>query len=863
MKKLFLGIHKKLKRFLYSHVNGGKGMISIFLALTVSPLLMCTLIFVEYARIQSAQAIIEELMGSSIFSALAHYDPYLDERFGFMAVRQDQKESLDSRYQSYLEANVQGFGKAISLAGGSAEGKNSLIEPLALRQEVYEYSELSVPINTLVEGLNIEDLLSNFYNLDSLKVCKNVMDGGKNAIDITDSAINMAKSLKEYSDEAKKYGESLTKYKEARKAYDDAYQALEEARSKKDNGEDISLDSYISDVNSKAGAFGTATKDLKEKLSSLKEKERDFVKNQESFRKAADELLSNAQEYEKNKHDVDTLQDPLFVTYHEINNQVQNSLDSYQKELYNDGKEDDGKLEEQAKKLESYSAEKDEKIEGYVVLSEIEDVDQRTAALYGDLQNIIKGSDDSVDIATQLKDLLYEILGVKILYDGSLDSNLDPNELINQSGVLDLGSAEMTDSIVDLLSSITDFITAVSGADFLGILKALGSYLTSMVTFFKGIYDWASSRLQNLGRLLMFKENLGKNYLLYGYGVYNMPNRTNYSDGSTLTGYDYSNIFEMAGGTYNIGFLDGDFWNYPKMDNAGGSDKLYKGAELEYLFTGSNSEKGAQVGTFFNIFLLRLLTNLPAIAESDWLQATSITGPFIALFFVILLIIEAFIDMILLVNKQSVSFIKLKAYMSTAGLPDLLNDLLQCTGISDALQGKIKEKTEGLAKKSKNNSEETQGSSDNAGNSSGTKDSSGTGDSSSTNNSGGDSSGKTGGNDSSGGKDGGGKKEKNKDFKKPTEAMGLKDDQGFLKADYGEHCLILMLLGTNQDQYLMRLQNLVQLEAKEKYKEKTDYHLSKAYTGITATTEYQLNEFVPITKSTGGFKLDCTKTLGY
>ncbi len=93
--------------------------------------------------------------------------------------------------------------------------------------------------------------------------------------------------------------------------------------------------------------------------------------------------------------------------------------------------------------------------------------------------------------------------------------------------------------------------------------------------------------------------------------------------------------------------------------------------------------------------------------------------------------------------------------------------------------------------------------------------------------------------------------------------MGLKDEQGFLKADYGEHCLYLMLLGTNQDQYLMRLQNLVQLEAKEKYKEKTDYHLSKAYTGITATTEYQLNEFVPITKSTGGFKLDCTKTLGY
>ena len=445
-----LEFHKKLKFFLYSHVNGGKGMISIFLALTVSPLLMCTLIFVEYARIQSAQAIIEELMGSSIFSALAHYDPYLDERFGFMAVRQDQKESLDSRYQSYLEANVQGFGKAISLAGGSAEGKNSLIEPLALRQEVYEYSELSVPINTLVEGLNIEDLLSNFYNLDSLKVCKNVMDGGKNAIDITDSAINMAKSLKEYSDEAKKYGESLTKYKEARKAYDDAYQALEEARSRKDNGEEISLDSYISEVDSKARAFGTATDDLKERLSTLKGKERNLLKSKEKFAKALDELPSNVQEVYKNQFGKNAIEDPILATYHVMNNQAQKFIDNQQKEIYNDGQEDDEKLEAQAKKLESYSAEADGKLEGYVVLSEVEGIDQRTASLYGDLKDTLKGSDSTIDLVRSLKDLLYQIIGTKVLYDGSLDSNLDPSELINQSGVLDLGTAEITDSVVNL-----------------------------------------------------------------------------------------------------------------------------------------------------------------------------------------------------------------------------------------------------------------------------------------------------------------------------------------------------------------------------------------------------------------------------
>ena len=476
------------------------------------------------------------------------------------------------------------------------------------------------------------------------------------------------------------------------------------------------------------------------------------------------------------------------------------------------------------------------------------------------MKNTLKGSDDGIDIATELKDLLYQILGIKILYDGSLDSNLDPSELINQSGVLDLGTAEITDSVVDLLSSIWEFLISVGDGDFLATLTALGTFLQSLVTFFKGIFDWASSRLQNLGRLLSGGESLGKNFLLYGYGVYNMPNRTNYSDGSSLTGYEYSNIFEMAGGTYNIGFLDGDFWHYPKMDNVEGSDKLYKGAELEYLLTGSNSEKGAQVGTFFNGFLLRLVSNLPAIASSDWITETSVTGPFVVVVFVILLLLESFIDMILLVNKQSVRLIKMKAYMSTTGLSDLIKELLKCDGLKNDTAKLIKKKTEKIMKnrgdKTKEYIKNKFGSkpSESSEPSKPSKPSKPKED-------------KEKSSEQTQKEHSMGENQLNEEdddrYVNPTEAMGLKDEKGFMKLDYGEHCLILMLLGTNQDQYLMRLQNLVQLEAKEKYKEKTDYHLSKAYTGITATTEYQLNEFVPITKSTGGFKLDCTKTLGY
>ena len=91
--------------------------------------------------------------------------------------------------------------------------------------------------------------------------------------------------------------------------------------------------------------------------------------------------MSNTQEFYKNQYGKNTIEDPCLITYHEMNNQLQKFIDKYQKEIYNDGKEDDEKLEEQAKKLESYSAEADGKIEGYIVLSEAESIDKNNGCL--------------------------------------------------------------------------------------------------------------------------------------------------------------------------------------------------------------------------------------------------------------------------------------------------------------------------------------------------------------------------------------------------------------------------------------------------------------------------------------------------
>lgn len=92
---------KPIRKFVHKYVNGTKGMISIFLALVMSPLLSVSLLLVESARYQSTIQMVEEIMDCAGFSSLAEYDEYLDSRFGTMAV--SQKEDINSTFSNYMK----------------------------------------------------------------------------------------------------------------------------------------------------------------------------------------------------------------------------------------------------------------------------------------------------------------------------------------------------------------------------------------------------------------------------------------------------------------------------------------------------------------------------------------------------------------------------------------------------------------------------------------------------------------------------------------------------------------------------------------------------------------------------------------
>ena len=142
MKAWFKEKRKAIRYFLKRKVNGTKGMLSIFLALVVSPLLMSTFIFIEYARIQSIQELMKEVMGSSLYSTLGHYDDYVEERFDLLSI--SQKDDVNTTYQGYMKANMNALGKGASIQSMEASGQHSLGSASILKQQIYEASEYTV-----------------------------------------------------------------------------------------------------------------------------------------------------------------------------------------------------------------------------------------------------------------------------------------------------------------------------------------------------------------------------------------------------------------------------------------------------------------------------------------------------------------------------------------------------------------------------------------------------------------------------------------------------------------------------------------------------------------------------------------------
>ena len=875
MKAWFKEKRKAIRHFLKRKVNGTKGMLSIFLALVVSPLLMSTFIFIEYARIQSIQELMKEVMGSSLYSTLGHYDDYVEERFDLLSI--SQKDDVNTTYQGYMKANMNALGKGASIQSMEASGQHSLGSASILKQQIYEASEYTVMAQAMWDGFDLDRIKKKLDGLPGMKQLNAGAEVANKAVGYANDTKDMINSVKDFQEKAKDFKEKCQNYKTKYQAFQTAMQTVESIRN---SGQEEGLPAAEAAADAAARELATATKELSTSLGNLYDASKDLKEKMEKVKKDLSEVKEATKKKKEESKEAAT--ESAASTGTEIatipaagngtGTEVATVPANGSTEVATTGTAADGEIpdgegaetigtdaykwfEEMHKVTEDFANEQIQKGIDAIVEAEKTSLNNQAAALSsftasghsmselssaplgkiemkGFKEDVAKYVDDLVDVldksATADQEGVKEVIAVgrlaqklmdmKIFYDNSLDSNINPALLAHTSS-FDTSTLLTASGFTGMLQDAIDFADACYGVpNVFKMVTKLASFLINLAKFLAGLVTWMAEHFINLAKFLVNYQEYYHAFLLYGYAAYNLPNRTTYKKGSTLTGYSFQKVFSLAGGS-DKGGKGGAMSDIASLGNNSGSDPMFKGAELEYMLTGANSEYTAQAGAFFDGYMLRLMVDCYAVLNSDILKALSALGPVRIVATVIFLLLEPFLDMVILVNGGTQVLFKTKAYLSIEGLPHLAQDMAGILDLSDdqksTLGGMFESKRGG-------------------GSSTGTEVAIYHDDSA-----------------KHGGQDGSGK-------------TNDKNEMGYFPLDYTAHGAILMILCTPYDQYTDRMQNLIQLEAKEKHKKDFDFDINKAYTSVHSDNKYKLNIFMNLSPAlTGGFPYEKQKDLAY
>ena len=875
MKAWFKEKRKAIRHFLKRKVNGTKGMLSIFLALVVSPLLMSTFIFIEYARIQSIQELMKEVMGSSLYSTLGHYDDYVEERFDLLSI--SQKDDINTTYQGYMKANMNALGKGASIQSMEASGQHSLGSASILKQQIYEASEYTVMAQAMWDGFDLDRIKKKLDGLPGMKQLNAGAEVANKAVGYANDTKDMINSVKDFQEKAKDFKEKCQNYKTKYQAFQTAMQTVESIRN---SGQEEGLPAAEAAADAAARELATATKELSTSLGNLYDASKDLKEKMEKVKKDLSEVKEATKKKKEESKEAAT--ESAASTGTEIatipaagngtGTEVATVPANGSTEVATTGTAADAEIpdgegaetigtdaykwfEEMHKVTEDFANEQIQKGIDAIVEAEKTSLNNQAAALSsftasghsmselssaplgkiemkGFKEDVAKYVDDLVDVldksATADQEGVKEVIAVgrlaqklmdmKIFYDNSLDSNINPTLLAHTSS-FDTSTLLTASGFTGMLQDAIDFADACyQHPNVFKMITKLASFLINLAKFLAGLVTWMAEHFINLAKFLVNYQEYYHAFLLYGYAAYNLPNRTTYKKGSTLTGYSFQKVFSLAGGS-DKGGKGGAMSDIASLGNNSGSDPMFKGAELEYMLTGANSEYTAQAGAFFDGYMLRLMVDCYAVLNSDILKALSALGPVRIVATVIFLLLEPFLDMVILVNGGTQVLFKTKAYLSIEGLPHLAQDMAGILDLSDdqksTLGGMFESKRGG-------------------GSSTGTEVAIYHDDSA-----------------KHGGQDGSGK-------------TNDKNEMGYFPLDYTAHGAILMILCTPYDQYTDRMQNLIQLEAKEKHKKDFDFDINKAYTSVHSDNKYKLNIFMNLSPTlTGGFPYEKQKDLAY
>ncbi len=452
-------------------------------------------------------------------------------------------------------------------------------------------------------------------------------------------------------------------------------------------------------------------------------------------------------------------------------------------------------------------------------------LEEATTALQGD------GDDEFTTLLTKLMNLVEGLFDLNVFFDPKLSAN------VNLDGQSDGGYQDFLTAVSKLFTAIKGFKVDFKEDNlfemFKKVVNAIGDLIESIGAMVKAIVKIIGEKFKALGSLVakigtLNGGGLYETLLISAYMTHNLPCRLN--DGEwTYDGEANQGMVELTGSGLIPGFSyndiarpakfsgqDGSLYNgsfaalagtLTSLYNGEAKDTMFNGAELEYVYAGTQSELANQIIAFLDIYFLRLILGLPAVfsdTEVNGIAAAANIASWAV--YIIYILAEPFCDTVLLVNKQKVPMIKTRCWLTPTNVTNFVTTLGEGV-LNDSLSKNLNEFMADYE------AEANKGSDDGA--------------------------------------------------------MGSKPDSGgFADAGYETHMLILLIISVSDTQQLERLKTLIRLETSEYYRQKDmSFDMSKTYTTVDISANVTFKPFFDFGAANGSSPFipaaDIKKTLGY
>lgn len=778
-----------------------QGVISIFLSIILLPFFSIAALLIETSRYSAAVEELETIMSSSALSTLANYDEYLLDRFGLLATTQDQ--SMESHFDYYLTQNL--TSPLFSNVGSkSIKGTYPLSDLDVLYRQCLESSKLSAPTKFLMEAVDLEELIKALEDLLDIGGILTALSGAGDAVG---GYADLAEHTEKLQAVAEKLETKVEEYKKNYKAWVDAVHALANELALWDSedyfwdpdyyftietAEETARNKYVDSIDDIKAL-------LKEAVPLLEKIAEDRAGITSAFGDITKGVVETAIDDEVDDRQTPTAEgsDYSYNAISEVNKESNKAVGDFADRvaaICSDGVKEDmdemlGKLDTQKSNVEAYIVTSGSKLSysyndtyyqeiPFVSAEELKDLLSKQEELFTENKGLWETLNTIFDVFRSMSEieLLFNVDCCAII-SGDLDAGENLTYMMMQyfmSGMASAGSAVGNFVTLHWIKALREIKNAFDS--FKNFITTLGRYVNEVVT--------------NLTTLS------GEHLLFNLYLMYNLPNRTDFSDGKTLNGFSYSDrsFPDSLNPVYMSGALDALESIYNGFAGAG-TDPVFVGAEFEYILQGQSSEYLNQTLCFLDIYFLRLLIDAFQVVSNQEVKMMATLASSVGLGWLVYLLeifCEPLVDTVMLVNGEKISVWKKDVFLTPSGAEKMLTKLCNFKIYSES------KKQEQLKNFSKVTSIPTFSSA----------------------------------------------------YQNTPESnkfgYSLED---LLEISYSEHLFLILFLTGNVEKSKKRLSNLIIMETQTKYDDEgygVEFKLDNAYTMLSATAQVQVSQLLPI-----------------